>query len=69
MNFETCLSCLKIESVSAVMRRKLMPHVVYKIKEKKVYYSTDQKNWFLFVGSFTAEDVMADDWEMLNILD
>jgi len=63
------LSCLKIESVSAVMRRKLMPHVVYKIKEKKVYYSTDQKNWFLFVGSFTAEDVMADDWEMLNILD
>lgn len=67
MNFETCLSCLKVESVSASMRRTSMPHIDFKIKDKKIYHSTDTKNWFLFLGCFTYEDVMADDWEIYNI--
>ena len=50
-----------------LMRRKLNPHISYKFDNNNMVYSTDKKNWFLFLGCFTVEDIMAEDWEIYNI--
>lgn len=67
MKFEACISCLRAVTLPAYMKRDKMPQILYRIIDKKLYFSFDMARWFPHVGSFRIDDIMAEDWNIYNI--
>lgn len=70
MNFEVALPAIKVGMKSA-MFRKSAPKTKYKFVDGELYSNMFSENWMKLKGNcfFTVNDVLADDWEIENLLD
>ena len=70
MKFEVALPAIKVGMKSA-MFRKSTPKVKYKYLDGFMYSTLNSDNWMKLKGNcyLTIDDILAEDWEVINILD